>query len=80
MTDPVRPPLRALLALEKEIRARAAEFAAYRGAACQCEPSWHAQELTLFADKLAAVLDRIGACQGCGPGATRRSKSRRSEK
>lgn len=40
-----------------DMRARAAEYRAYRpNVACQCEPSWHAEEIERWADDLAAAL------------------------
>lgn len=35
-----------------EMRARAAEYAAFPGVPCQTEPSWHVDELKMWADRL----------------------------
>lgn len=54
MTDRSRAPLEQLIAQWRE---RADEYRAYRSnVPCQCEPSWHAEEIDRWAEALALVL------------------------
>jgi hypothetical protein len=45
-----------LQALMEEMRQRAHEHARYQNVPCQCDSSWHVQEIQCWVDKLGTVL------------------------
>ena len=56
MTDADRSLFRGLI---EQIQTRAKEHREFPGVPCQCESSWHADELEGWADQLSVVLSSL---------------------